>query len=111
MIVKKPSIYIYSYKPDEKILREIFAGIEENGVTYELFKNGTSEDDSDKLAYDAAQDSMLGSGIGVCGQEVALQLKGLPAGQNVEASKAPTAEECRKIGANSARAIKKMPLL
>ena len=36
MIVKKPAIFIYTSEPDREILREICAGIEEEGVFYEI---------------------------------------------------------------------------
>lgn len=108
MIVKRPSIYIYTNDPGKDLLREICAGIEEEGVYYEVFNRPPSN--LDFLAFEAAGDSMLGSGIGIFGVSVALQLKGLPKGKNVSVCHAPSKSECRKIGANSARIIKKMAL-
>lgn len=105
MIVNKPSIYIYVNNPDSALLREVHSGIEEEGVFYEIFER--SETDLDRLAYDAASDSMLGSGIGISGSRVALQIRGVAFGKNVEQYENPTAEQARIIGANSARAIKK----
>lgn len=107
MIVKKPSIFIYTNKPNQDHLKEICAGIEEEGVFFEVFQRETA--DLDVLAFDAANDSMMGSGLGVHENSVALQMKGIPKGRNIESYRNPTWEECRKIGANSARAIKKMP--
>ena len=72
MIVKKPSIFIYTHLADEAILREVCAGVEEEGVFYEI----TEFPDE---------------------------------GRNIEAYLSPTKEQCRKVGANSARAIKKQP--
>ena len=94
MIVKKPSIFIYTHLADEAILREVCAGVEEEGVFYEIT---------------AARDSMLGSGIGIFGTAVCLKMWGLEKGRNIEAYLSPTKEQCRKVGANSARAIKKQP--
>lgn len=115
MIVKKPSILIYTYEPDEQMLREICAGMEEEGVFFEI-KEQTPPSAADdarihaaRFAWQAAQDSMLGSGIGICQADAALQMRGLPADRCVEAYHMPTADQCRKLGANSARAIKKMP--
>ena len=34
MVVNKPTINIYTREPDEDLLREICAGIEEEGVLY-----------------------------------------------------------------------------
>ena len=36
MIVKKPSIFIYTHLADKTILREVCAGVEEEGVFYEI---------------------------------------------------------------------------
>ena len=36
MIIKKPSIFIYIHKPDSLVLKEVCAGIEEEGVFYEI---------------------------------------------------------------------------
>ena len=107
MIVKKPSIFIYTYQPDQMLLREVCAGIEEEGVFFEVFERDPS--DIDSLAYEAANDSMMGSGIGMNQNQVALQMKGISKGKNVEYYEMPDEVQCRKIGANSARAIKKMP--
>ena len=107
MIVKKPSIFIYTNHPDQRLLREVCAGIEEEGVFFEVFERDPS--DIDTLAYEAANDSMMGSGIGMNQNQVALQMKGISKGKNVEFYEMPDALQCRKIGANSARAIKKMP--
>jgi len=108
MIVKRPSIFIYTNAPNAECLKEICAGIEEEGVFYEIFESETA--DLDTLAFDAAADSMLGAGIGICGNRAALQMKGIAKGKNVESYHMPTPAECRRLGANSARAIKKMPL-
>lgn len=109
MIVKKPSIFIYSNNANGDLLKEICAGIEEQGVFFEVFEQPVS--DIDTLAFNAAKDSMMGSGLGVSNNNVALQMKGLAKGKNIEFYSAPTKEECRKIGANSARAIKKLPFI
>lgn len=107
MISRRPSIFIYTSKPDMDFLREIRAGIEEEGVFCEVFPREGA--DLDTLAYEAANDSMLGSGIGLCGVDAAMQMRGLKKGQNAESYHMPTYEQCRKLGANSARAIKKLP--
>ena len=62
-------------------MREICAGIEEEGILFELTeKPGSSLDD---LAFDAAEESMLGSGIGVAGKRAAMQMRPVPRGKNV----------------------------
>lgn len=105
MIVNRPSIYIYVNHPDADTLREVHSGIEEEGIFYEVIER--SEDAVNRLAYDAANDSMLGSGIGILGNTIALQIRGLDYGSNVEQYENPTPHQSRNLGANSARAIKK----
>lgn len=106
MVVNKPTIIIYSREPDEDLLREVCAGIEEEGVLYQVLSR---EGDLDTLAYEAAKESMLGSGIGISGTRLAMQMQRLPRGNNVFELNAPAFWQCRNLGANSARAIKKMP--
>ncbi|HAX50747.1 glycerol dehydratase reactivase beta/small subunit family protein [Muricomes intestini] len=106
MIIKKPSIFIYTNEPDAAALTEICAGIEEEGVFFELKEMETSN--LDDLAWNAANDSMLGSGIAIKGKYAALQMRGLNKGRNIQSYQNPTKEQCRKLGANSARAIKKL---
>ena len=108
MIAKRPSIFIYAYNPDSAILKEICAGIEEEGVFFESFEKDYSS--VQDLAFDAANDSMLGSGIGISGKSVVLQIKGINKENCVSSYENPLADECRTAGANSARIIKKMPL-
>ena len=106
MVVSKPAIIIYTSDPDPDLLREICAGIEEEGVLYQI---SSHEGDLDTLAYEAAAESMLGSGIGLCGQRAAMMMQRLPKGKNVFELDAPRFWQCRNLGANSARAVKKMP--
>ena len=78
MIVKKPSIFIYTHLADEAILREVCAGVEEEGVFYEITE--FPDECMEKLSYKAARDSMLGSGIGIFGTAVCLKMRGLEKG-------------------------------
>ncbi len=107
MIIKKPSIFIYTHEADPSVLKEVCAGIEEEGVFYDTseFPDKCME----KLAHKASRDSMLGSGIGIFGTAVCLKMRGLEKGRNIESYLNPTRLQCRNIGANSARAIKKLP--
>ncbi len=108
MISRRPSIFIYTNDADPDFLREIRAGIEEEGVFCEVFERVSSN--INELAFEAARDSMMGSGIGISGVDIALQMRGLPEGKNVSGIHMPTYEECRILGANSARVIKKLGL-
>ena len=106
MVVNRPSIMIYTREPDEDLLREICAGIEEEGVLYEV---RPGEGELDSLAFEAAKESILGSGIGMEGQRIAMQMARLPKGKNVFELNHPRFWQCRNLGSNSARAVKKLP--
>lgn len=108
MIINKPSVFIYTVRPSESIVKEVCAGMEEEGVFYEI----TEQEDTDvgTLAYRAAEDSMLGCGIGIFEESVVLSMKGLKMGRNIEAYHHPAKEQSRRMGANAARAIKKQSL-
>ena len=106
MVVNKPAIIIYTNEPDEDLLREVCAGIVEEGVLYQV---SSHEGDLDTLAFEAAKESMLGSGVGITGARLAMQMERLPKGRNVFELNMPRFWQCRNLGANSARAIKKMP--
>ena len=105
MIVKKPTILIYTKDADRDFLREICAGIEEEGALYEEVAQASS--DCNQLAWQAANDSMLGTGIAICKQTIVLQMKGLPREKPICAYYMPTFKQCRNLGANSARAMKR----
>ena len=65
------------------------------------------EQELNALAWKAANDSMLGSGIGIRENSAAFLIRGLKEGKNIEYYAYPSEEESRRMGANSARAIKK----
>lgn len=108
MIIKKPAIFIYTYQADSALLKEVCAGIEEEGVFFDI-SEGT-DTSAEHLALQAAQDSMLGSGIGILGREVCLKMRGLESEKSIEQYVDPVQSQCRNLGANSARIIKKLPL-
>lgn len=107
MIIKRPSIFIYTHEADPTVLKEVCAGIEEEGVFFDTTE--MPDECMEKLAYKAARDSMLGSGVGIFGTAVCLKMRGLEKGRNIESYLSPNRTQCRNIGANSARAIKKLP--
>lgn len=108
MVMNRPTIFIYTNQPDRAVLKEICAGIEEEGIFFEIFEQGPGE--LNHLAWQAAQDSMLGSGVGVCGMDAAFSMRGLKEKRCVEIYFNPGREQCRRLGGNSARAIKRQPL-
>ena len=107
MLAKRPSIYIYVNAPAKELLREVCAGIEEEGIFLEVTEKEIS--DIELLTYEAARDSMLGSGVGICGNKVGFQVKGLAQGTFISYYDNPASVEGRNLGKNSARAVKKLP--
>ena len=99
MVVNKPTIIIYTQEADSDLLHEVCSGIEEEGLLFEVHEKSG---ELDELAHAAAEDSMLG-------QRIAMQMRRLPKGHNVFELNAPRFWQCRNLGANSARAVKKMP--
>lgn len=106
MIDKKPSVYIYMKNPYPGFLEEICAGIEEEGLLYTVLEQ---EGTLDSLAFHAANDSPLGVGIGLLGKGVALKVRLQAEGDNLFFYREADKEQCRMLGANSARVIKKVP--
>lgn len=106
MITKKPSIFIYVQNPHTSTLKEICAGIEEEGVFYEILEVAALS--VDELAWKAANDSMTGSGIGVVGSQAVLQLRGMSKGHNVAVIQKQDLKQSRQLGTNSARAVKRL---
>lgn len=107
MIISRPSILIYTNKADAKILKEICAGIEEEGLLYQVEEK--SEENVKRLAYDAANTSVLGSGIGISKEETALQMRNVDMEKPLFYGKTKEVKQCRKVGINSARAVKRRP--
>ena len=107
MIAKKPTIMIYTARPDEALLREVCAGIEEEGVLFEVVP--ALAGDATVLATAASDASMLGSGIAVCGTTIALHIKGMEKGKTVLTYASAMPSQARDAGANSARVIKRLP--
>ena len=108
MIARRPTILIFTVRPDETLLREICAGIEEEGVLYEVIAQPSG--DAASLAASASGMSMLGSGVALVGRSIALHIKGMTSYSTLFGFEAATPEEARDVGANSARVIKKLPL-
>ena len=107
MIAKRPAVLIYVCEPDPNSLRNLCAGVEEEGVLYEVQMRDAGP--ADQLADDAARDSVLGSGLGLIGRTAALQLRDCPKGRPVFHMEQVSPTDCRSLGADSARAIKKLP--
>ena len=104
----KPTILIFVSNPNKELLKEIGAGIEEEGVAYEMVV--MEGKDIDTLTFESSNTSILGTGIGVCHSVIALSLSSLEKGTFVFRIEAPTLSQARAIGTNAARIVKRKPL-
>lgn len=113
----RPAIYIYTNNINNKFLKEILAGIEEESVLYYIVEISCSFNSSKDLAYKAAQNSTLGVGIGIMETTAILQLEKLPLenplfqinfGSDFKTNAKSNSElEFRTLGTNAARAVKR----
>ena len=108
MVTRKPSVLIYCDGADGDCLNEVLCGIEEEGVPYEVQERRGG---LDELAHSAARESVLGSGIGMTEDGLAMQMAALPLGRNVFELARPSFAQCRALGANAARAVKRRPFV
>lgn len=107
MLTNKPTILIYVINPNASILKEICAGMEEEGVLYEVVVQERMN--LNQLSYESATDSILGVGIGMIGTILQFTLRSLPEGRYVFHLDNPTLDQARNLGANAARAVKRLP--
>jgi len=111
-------------------LKEICAGLEEEGVLYAIFSGhpDTTDDLTSKasdatkasiqtyhaidianariLAHNAANHSRLHVGIGINGKSAAMQMRNCPADKPVFQIETDNPREYRNLGTNAARAVK-----
>ena len=109
--VVKPAIKLFYSEQltGQEALEQILYGAEEEGVPVETLE--AASDDAAQLAYDAAAASVLETGIGLSAAEAALQFRRIPPETPLDRVRVSDGEEAlRRIGANAARLVKKMPL-
>ncbi|WP_425060122.1 hypothetical protein SCACP_07700 [Sporomusa carbonis] len=106
----KPSIIVCTFPHancDAK-LRELQAGMEEEGIPYSLL-NG-DRNDAVALAYQGAQASPLGVGVGISPAGMCIHYHKLPALQPLfTLTGEGTAADWRQFGYNAARLVKGLP--
>ncbi len=106
----RPTVKVYGTQgcANEDIFKNIFYGIEEEGIPYEFIPSDTK--DAVAMAYKASRESRLGVGVGFSDKEIALHYEKLNA--DTPLFKIPTkapAATIRALGTNAARLVKKLP--
>lgn len=99
-----PAIVIYCSNNDQFALKEVKAGVEEEGLSCQVLSL-ENETDPITMAYEACRVSVLGVGIGIYGQKVRWSVREHLTPVLMYDSKSP-----RNIGQNSARYVKKLYL-
>jgi hypothetical protein len=104
---KKPAIVVLTRDPALRVLKEVLAGIEEEGVLFEV--TGSTEPSCEELALEGAAMSSLGVGIGIFEGVVCVQVSKMPPGNMLFRGSLKKGSKMRNIGANAARYIKGIP--
>lgn len=106
----KPCIIIVIKNPEVKILREILAGIEEEGLLAEVINSKSS--DYLNETHNVSRLSKLGIGMGIYGNRVILHYTKLRENNPVKDAiiSGSDLKVARNIGNNAARLYKVMPL-
>jgi flavorubredoxin len=103
----KPAITVLTYKAKESFLKEILAGIEEEGVNFEVQEDILK--DAVSLSEKASKISKLEVGIAVIENQAFVHVRNLPKGKYL--FKIETEEVARYVGYNAARYVKGNPFV
>ncbi len=106
----KPCVMIYAFPhPDyERKIREVKAGMEEEGIPYSIVASKTGA--AVPMAYQGACESKLGVGIGISAESLCIHYAKLPCDQPLFVLPGPgRAVEWRCFGYNAARLVKGIP--
>lgn len=109
-IAAKPcvSIYICPHHLGEQKIREIKAGMEEEGIPYSIVESQNIA--AVELAYQGACESQLGVGVGISADLLCIHYAKLPYDQPLFILNGPgNAAEWRCFGYNAARLVKGIP--
>lgn len=109
-IAAKPSIFIYVFPHDrsKEKLREVTAGMEEEGIPYKIVNS--DEQAVVKLAYEGAVKSQLGVGVGIGSEGICLHYEKLSPDKPLFCNHEPDDPLVwRYFGYNAARLVKGIP--
>ena len=108
MRAKRPVINVFMKSDSECFLKEVLAGIEEEGVLYEveISEYGSSKE----LATKAATESLLETGIGIDEKFASITICKLPKDNPLQSYSCLNKNQLRFAGSNAARIIKGLPL-
>lgn len=110
-VLDRPSILVYVENEQESLFKEILAGIEEEGIPYDLIKKPIEKKNFVEKIYSLCHKSRMGIAVGVQESEVVLHYNKLKEDKPLLDIKLNfyEKEKARKIGSNAARLYKSMP--
>ncbi|MHC6179011.1 glycerol dehydratase reactivase beta/small subunit family protein [Clostridium sp. JNZ X4-2] len=110
--IDKPHVNICLDNPAESLLKEILAGLEEEGIPYQLKNINFTQDNIIKIAYEASEESRMGIAIAMKNDKVVLHYNKLKENHPLINVRLDYYEKdkARVIGCNAARLYKIMPL-
>jgi hypothetical protein len=104
MNIARPSIKIYRNHHGEAFIKEVLAGLEEEGVLYEV--QIQYEESAEQLAHTAAVTSLLEVGIGISKEFIIVTLAKLPVSEPLLKYRVSEKENLRLSGSNAGRLVK-----
>ncbi|WP_315116356.1 glycerol dehydratase reactivase beta/small subunit family protein [uncultured Clostridium sp.] len=109
-------IKVHSHDPEERILVEVLAGMEEEGIPWEVvdvtkINSGLKDEDLIKMAYEACKESNMGIGVAINKNKVAVHYIKLKEKNPLILKEIKNYEinVARAIGCNAGRLYKVMP--
>lgn len=108
---ESPSIYVILKNPVEPLLREVLAGIEEEGIPYRILEVTDERAREEDEVYRASIKSRLGIAIGLYKNRIILHYNKLNVNEPIFAFilKNDEKNKARAIGCNAARLYKQVP--
>lgn len=109
--LEKPCIFVCLNNLKEPFLKEILAGIEEEGIPYDVRNRSFNEGTILREVYSAAQESRMGIAIGIMDSRIVLHYNKLKEEKPLVDVKLNLyeKEKARIVGCNAARLYKIMP--
>lgn len=105
----KPTVHVLcSSDVPGSAFQQLLYGLEEEGIPWETWTK--TEGNALTLAWDGAQASRLGVGVGMDGQTAVLNISKLEHERPLFQIPVQSMEQVRILGANAARLVKKLPL-
>lgn len=111
--VEKPAIFVIASNAEKAVVKELLAGIEEEGIPYDVKNITFNESSVLKYLHEACQKSRMGIAVAIINNRVILQHNKLRQEKpllDINLNFYDKEEKARTIGANAARLYKVMPL-